>query len=256
MRRRLPLPAVLLGWVITVGPAGPLVAGASHEWRAAWASPQTLEPVEALVGAPEESVRVELSTAHPYNLRDLATARARVRWRAWEVHAGGLRGESYQEWHLGLGRTLAIGAPARLLLGVRLFGIRVPGAALPVCGALTAMLRVTPAGWGGLRLEVGVVDIGFSRGPDQPAALLVVRLRATGAGRRALLERSLTTGGAGETTLAVGYPLGRIRLAHALRLTTGEGSIVVALPAGPAEVSLTERWHPALGWTPAATVRW
>jgi hypothetical protein len=250
------MPAAFLGWVVAAGLAGPATAGASHEWRAAWASPQTLETIEALVGAPEESVRVELSTAHPYNLRELATARARVRLRAWEMHAGGLRGPDYQEWHLGLGRTLAIGPPARLLLGVRLFGIRVPGATPPVRGALTAMLCVTPAGWGGLRLEAGVVDVGFSRRPDQPAALLVVRLRATGADRRALLERSVTTGGAGETTLAVGYPLGRIRLAHAARLTTGEGSIVVTLPAGSAEVSLTERWHPALGWTPAATVRW
>jgi len=256
MRRHLASPLVWLACLIVMGVSHPAAVRAAHERRAAWASPQTLEAAEALVGAPDESVHVEVSTAHPYGLREVATARARVRWRAWEAHAGGLRGPDYREWHLGLGCTPAVGSAVRVLLGARLFGIHVPDAPRPVRGALTAMLLVTPAGWAGLRLEAGVVDLGFSRHPDQPAALLIVRLSATGAGRRAVLERSVTTGGAGETTLAVGYPLGRVRLAHALRLATGEGSLVVTLPAGPAEVSVTERWHPALGWTPAATVRW
>lgn len=235
---------------------GASTAGAAFEWRVAWASPQTLDSIEALAGASEESVRVEFSTARPYCLRDLVTVGARARWRAWEMHAGELRGPDYLEWHLGLGCRFGLGLPARALLGARLFGVRAPGTTLPVRGALTALLRVTPADWGGLRLEVGIVDLGLARGPDQPSALLIVRLCAAGAGRIARLERSLTVGGPGETTLGIGYPLGRIRLAQALRLATGEGSLVVTLPAGPAEVSLVERWHPALGWTPAARVRW
>jgi hypothetical protein len=249
-RRFFPVAAVVV-WL-----AGRSPATAAHEWRADWASPYTLEQAETLVSAPSESVRVELAVARPYGLRELSCGHARVRFRAWEFHAGGLSAEEYREWHLGLGRSLAVGTPAGLLVGARIFGVRAAGEARPARAALTSILRVAPAGLGGLGLEMGVVDAGLSRHPDQPTALLVVRLRAVRAVRSFLLERSISSGGTTETTLAIGYPLGRIRLAHAIRLGTGEGSIVVTLPAGPAAVSVAQRWHPALGWTPAVTVRW
>jgi hypothetical protein len=248
--------AAFFGLCIATHLAGPPTAAAAHEWRAAWASPHAFEQVEALVSAPAESVRAEVSVARPFGLRELSCVHALGRWDPWEIHVGELSGPGYREWHVGLGRASRLGSPASLLLGARLFGVQAAGEALPARVAVTAILRIAPVGWRGPVLDAGVVDVGLARDPDQAAAVFLVRLRVAGSARRALLERSVTAGGGTETTFSFGYPLGRIRLAHAIRLTTGEGSLVVTLPAGPATVSVAERWHPALGWTPAVTVRW
>jgi hypothetical protein len=246
--------ALALAAVLALGLAP--AADAAHEWRGAWGAPYTLELAEAAVAGAPESLRVELAVARPFGLRALSCqhAIARVGSGATEIHAGLLRGEGYREWHAGLARVLAPASPAGLLLGARVFGVGVAGETRPARIALTALVRLAPGR--GLGFEAGLVDAGLARGSDAPVALLVARLRVVLGRTRAYLERSIAAGGAAETTLALGFPLGRLRLMQAIRLATGETGIAVAWPAGPAGVSVAERWHPSLGWTPAVAVRW
>jgi hypothetical protein len=233
-------------------------ARAAHEWRGAWAAPYTLELAEAAVAEPPERVRLELAIARPFGLRELSSQHALLRFGggAYEIHAGLLRDASYHEWHAGIARRFAPAAPAGVLLGARVFGIRVAHESRPVSVAHTALIRFAPGGSRRLEFEAGVVDAGLTREADAPLPLLVGRVRARIAGARAFLERSIAPGGPAETTIALGYPAGRLRLTHAIRLATGEVSVAVGWPAGPAEVSVAERWHPVLGWTPAVTARW
>jgi hypothetical protein len=247
------VPILLLALAALVAPAR-----AAHEWRGAWAAPYTLGLAEAAVAGPPERVRLELAIARPFGLRELSAQHALLRpgGGAWELHAGLLRDASYCEWHAGIARRFAAAAPAGALLGARVFGIRVGSDGRAPSLAITALVRFAPGGSRRLEFEAGVVDAALSRAPDAPLPLLVGRVRARIAGTRAFLERSIAPGGEAETTIALGYPAGCVRLTHAIRLATGEVSLAVGWPAGPAEVSVAERWHPVLGWTPSVTARW
>jgi hypothetical protein len=231
---------------------------AAHEWRTAWAEPHAIGVAESLVAADPESVRAEVGLARPFGMRELASqgATARVGAGAWEVHAGVLRGPGYREWHAGLARRLRPRAAAGALVGLRVFGAGARGAPCPLRFAASALLRILPAGARGPWIEAGVVDLGFARAPDAPAPVLLARTLVSGGGRRVLIERSIAARGEGETTLALAQSFSRIRAGCAARLGSGETSVALTLPGGPAEVTVIERWHPALGWTPALAVRW
>jgi len=238
---------------------GGRVAHAAHEWRAAWAAPYSLGLIEERAAGPREIARSVLALARPFGVAGLTFQRVCVREPrfGWEAHAGLLTTTSgYREWHVGCGKTLACSASLDLLAGVRLFSAGIPPDACHLCGAATLLGRFRPRGMSAVVLEGGIVDLATSRAPGAPAAILVSRASLQAGRCRLLIDRSVSPGAGAETALALVACTDRIRVCQALRCATGEGSLAVGIRCSTLEVSLAQRWHPQLGWTPEISLRW
>jgi hypothetical protein len=238
---------------------GGRVAQAAHEWRAAWAAPYSLGLIEEQAAGPRETLRSVLALARPFGVAGLTFQRVFVREPrfGWEAHAGLLDTASgYREWHVGCGKTVSCCASLDLLVGVRLFSAGIPPDASHLCGAATLIGRFRPRGMSAVVLEGGIVDLATSDAPGAPAAILVSRASLQAGRCRLLIDRSVSPGAGAETALALVACTDGVRVCQALRCATGEGSLAVGIRCSTVEVSLAQRWHPQLGWTPEISLRW
>jgi hypothetical protein len=246
---------ILLGLATLLGAGLPVRA--AHEWRAAWAAPYPLEVLERATSLTADSTRAASAYALPYEVPGLSfhSVRARTRGGQWEVHAGVLRGPHYREWHAGVGRRLAAGSTARVLLGVRVFGLTAGSAQPPARAAFTLMATAAPTWLPILRLQSGLVDLAPGGGAEVPA-VVVTRASLTGGRAMLLVECSACQGGESEMLAMTALRLGPIELRQAWRWEVGEASVAVALRSGAARVTIGQRWHPVLGWTPNIAIAW
>jgi len=231
-------------------------AGAAHEWRADWAAPQSLEILERIVQPAAETSVVELRSCVPFGVSGLSFHASRFahRARGWQIHAGNLRSEAYHEWHLGAGRTLRAGRNLRALVGLRALGI---GGTRPAPLRLTGtlLLSASPHWLRALEVTGGLVDGGPGAG-EEVASIAVTRFKLTTPRVRLLLDRSSSRGADAETCLLVWFGFGSVGLLQGYRWGVGEASVAITLQCARCQVTIGERWHPALGATPRVAVAW
>ncbi len=230
---------------------------AAHEWRADWASPQSLEVLERLAHPAADAAAVELRACVPYGISGLTFQGVRLAKPAgtWQIHAGTLRcAQDYREWHLGVGATLRPGCGLRLLAGARVLGM---DAALdePVCWTGSLLLSATPTWLRALEVTGGLVDWAPGRAVEV-TPIAVTRVRLTAARVRLVLDRSSQRGMDAETTILAWFALGPIGLLQGYRWAVGEASLAVTLRSGRCHVTVGERWHPELGGSPRLAVAW
>lgn len=255
----------------------PAPAAGAHEWRAAWGAPYPLPHLEALAAGGSENLRLGLALERPFGVETLTFQRVSLALPliGLDFHGGSLSAPAYREWHLGMGRWVPLGRQAEILLGARLFGLSAGGETHGLQGAATVIARVRPPRLGFLRVEGGVVDFAGGAGSaggrgsrdsgesggsggahHAPAAVGVCRVRLDVAGARVVIERLALPGETVETSLAASCDHWPLRFGCALRCAIGEASVGLALRRGALEVSLVQRWHPQLGWTPGVALGW
>ena len=139
--------ALLLCWASPVG--------ASYEWRAAWGAPYPLEISEACAMPAADRMRARVAFAHPYEVEGLRFHALFLRSPrgTWEIHGGSLSAPHLTEWHVGVGRRVALCAHAVLMCGVRCFNARIGDWQAPAAWTFT----IEP---GGIRV-IGNVAINF-----------------------------------------------------------------------------------------------
>ncbi len=242
---------------LLAGCAGSCAQGA-HAWRAAWGAPYPFEIVEQRVAAPPAAVRCAVGTARPFGVAGLSFQWALVRGRGgcWEAHLGNLRSGDYQEWHAGFGVRQTLTRGLVMMIGTRIFGVAVPNASLPVPVSASFFLEGAPESIGFLKVEGGIADLSLVHSAAAPEAVIVTRVLFDQGSRRLLLERSISPGEASETTFALSFPAGPLRLTQAYRCSVGEASASIGCCCGPIDFNLGERWHPQLGWTPRLALCW
>ncbi len=239
-------------WLAAGGWAAPVCYGA-HELRADWASPATLEALEAATPG-SAAARAELRMSRPYGVADLVFQAVRLRAGRWMLHAASLRHPVYADWHLGLGREFPLSRRATLLTGLRVFGIDA-GDLSPPRAAATMVLSLAPDGLPFLRLQGGVADAG-SGAPDAPASIAFARARFQHRQAGLIVDRSVCRNEDPETTLLLWCRFGRLGCVQGYRWSTGEMSLALTLRLLDLLLTVGERWHPHLGATPRVALGW
>lgn len=242
---------------ITVGLACAVADGrAAHEWRADWASPQSLEVLERLVHPAADAAAFEVRACAPYGVTGLSFQGARLAspGGTWQLHAGTLRCLDYREWHVGAGATLRSGRAVRLIAGARVLGIDAAWQE-PAHWTGSLLLSIAPSWLPTLEVTGGLVDWAPGRAPEV-APIAVTRMRLAMSSVRILLDRSSARGSDAETTVMVWFALGPLGLLQGYRWAVGEASVALTLRSGRCHVTVGERWHPALGGTPRVAVAW
>ncbi len=239
--------------LLAIGPVA-LPAEGAHEWRGAWAGlyPFAVAETRAMILA--DSARAVVGYSLPYEIPGIRFQRAHLRDRGgrWEMHGAVLEAPAYREWHLGGAGRFRMGRQVRLLVGARCFAAAVGAEDSAIHPALSVILTARSRVF---ELEAGIVDASWSE-ERVVAPVILSRAILSHDGRRLLLERTVSPGGGSETTLLLHLEHGALALTQGYRLGVGEASVALTMHTRRVGVTLGQRWHPVLGWTPRVTLLW